>query len=376
MTKQKKKLCFLMPTHFDAGTGGAEYQVKLVMDNIGNNKDYDIHFLCRRLPPNAIPNNNIWKIGLGNTLGKFGTYFDCPHLYSVLKKLCPDLIYQNVGCAYTGIAAYYAKTYGSTLIWHIASDVDIAPELHIRPWENIIGLPERLILDYGVRNAHIIAAQTWTQCMLLEKRYGRKCDAFIPVGHPVPEKIISKSEKIKVLWIANLKPLKRPEIFVRLAQKFMHTARVEFVMMGRLAPGLKGRENLLRQIENTPNLKYIGQVPQEEVNRRLDQGHILVNTSRYEGFSNTFVQAWMRSVPVVSLSVDPDNILVRERIGFHSNTFERLCHDLKVLIQNRELRQDMGNRARNYACENHSVEKMVQSFLCVLEMASNIVGKT
>ena len=81
----------------------------------------------------------------------------------------------------------------------------------------------------------------------------------------------------------------------------------------------------MEQIKVDSNLQYLGEVSQDEVNRRLREGHILVNTSRYEGFSNTFVQAWMRRVPVVSLTVDPDNILVRENIGFCSGTFKNLC---------------------------------------------------
>jgi glycosyltransferase involved in cell wall biosynthesis len=114
-------------------------------------------------------------------------------------------------------------------------------------------------------------------------------------------------------------------------------------------------------------LTYIGGVSQNEVNRRLGEGHILVCTSQYEGFSNTFVQAWMRKVPVVSLNADPDNIIVREGIGFKSLTFEKLTRDVKLLIENRELREKMGKKALQYAHKNHGIEKMVNSFLSLIE---------
>ena len=61
--------------------------------------------------------------------------------------------------------------------------------------------------------------------------------------------------------------------------------------------------SLMRSIEATPNLEYLGQRTHAEVNELLARAHIFVNTSTHEGFPNTFIQAWLREVAVVSLSV-------------------------------------------------------------------------
>ena len=128
-------------------------------------------------------------------------------------------------------------------------------------------------------------------------------------------------------------------------------------MIGRQGWG-KWFEKLKKEIQALPNLEYYGELSQDQVNMHLSHGHILVNTSRYEGFSNTFVQAWMRKVPVVSLNVDPDQILVREKIGFKSETFEQLCQDVNTLINDSATRERMGEKALRYAQDNHSVAKM------------------
>jgi len=356
-----------MPVHYLASRGGgAEGQIRLVMDTLERINRYDIHFLCRRVPNYMPKNHKIWKIGSENGLGKVWTFIDALGIYRTLKQISPQIIYQNVGCAHTGIAALYAKRHGAKLIWHIASDIDLKPELHLSSNRRFIKVFDRLFLNYGIRNAHTIAGQTQYQNTLLEERFGRKCDAYIPIGHPYPEYLQRKEERVTVLWVAGMKPLKQPEIFVRLAREFGKAGDARFVIIGHPSSG-EWFSHLLREINTVPNLDYVGGVSQDEVNRRFEHGHILVNTSRFEGFSNTFIQAWMRRVPVVSLNVDPDNILVRESIGFHSQTFKGLCRDVKLLAENKVLRDEMGERARKYALEKHTVEKMVNCFISLIE---------
>ena len=89
----------------------------------------------------------------------------------------------------------------------------------------------------------------------------------------------------------------------------------------------------------------------------------MVNTSDFEGFPNTFIEAWMRGVPVISLNVDPDNILERKKIGFHSRTYNKLCKQLTFLMNNESVRNEMGMRAYQYAKAYHSKEMMVNRVL-------------
>ena len=198
----------------------------------------------------SCPNNHkIWKIGSENGLGKIWTFIDAPRIYRTLKQISPHIIYQNVGCAYTGIAALYAKRHDAKFIWHIASDIDLKPELHLNSKSRLINIFDRLFLNYGIRNADKIAAQTQYQNTLLEKRFGRKCDAYIPIGHPFPEYIPKKEEKVTVLWVAGVKPLKQPEIFVKLAREIGKAADVHFVMIGHPSSG-EWFSRLLRDIND------------------------------------------------------------------------------------------------------------------------------
>jgi glycosyltransferase involved in cell wall biosynthesis len=100
----------------------------------------------------------------------------------------------------------------------------------------------------------------------------------------------------------------------------------------------------------------MGEQPIEEVNRQLAMGHIFVNTSRSEGFPNTFIQAWMRKVPTVSLDIDPDGVLSSDAIGYCSRTYGSLRDKVTELADNNELRQRMGAAAQKHAYTVHSPE--------------------
>ena len=105
-------------------------------------------------------------------------------------------------------------------------------------------------------------------------------------------------------------------------------------------------------------IDVMGELPNQEVNTLLEEAHLLVNTSKHEGFSNTFIQAWMRKVPVVSLKVDPDHIIQDHGIGYCSNTFDSLVAHTVELLADHNLREEMGEKAREFAVKNLSLNNM------------------
>jgi glycosyltransferase involved in cell wall biosynthesis len=109
-----------------------------------------------------------------------------------------------------------------------------------------------------------------------------------------------------------------------------------------------------------PNVEYLGGQTQDQVNAVLAQSDLLVCTSDYEGFANTFIQAWLRRVPVVSLHVDPDGLLSRTGLGIVSHTEDRLYVDVADLLDSPEKRLEIGARCRAYAAANHSEANVSQ----------------
>lgn len=173
----------------------------------------------------------------------------------------------------------------------------------------------------------------------------------------------NKAEKQKqVVYVNNIKTRKRPELFLELVNKLKEN-NYKFLMIGELQANIEYYKNLISECEkDNNNFKYLGAKTSEEVDKILAVSEILVNTCEPEGFGNNFIQAWLNKCPTVTLTFDPDNIIKENKIGYHSETFEKMVKDVKNLINDDKLRKEIGERARKYALQNHSIHVNIKKY--------------
>jgi glycosyltransferase involved in cell wall biosynthesis len=244
------------------------------------------------------------------------------------------------------------------MIWHASSDADLEPDLRVQERNFVRRVLERTLLSYGIRHADIVVTQTRRQAEALRRNFGRDSDAVIANFHPDPIENRAVDGAARVLWVANLKKLKQPDAFLRLAASLADLRDVRFVMVGAGSPETGEAEwnrAIQQQIAALPNVEYLGQRRQDEVNQLVADAALFVNTSQYEGFPNTFIQAWLRRTPVVSLSVNPDNVFGDEVFGYCAGTEARLGEIVRKLLLDAALRQRVADRAEQYAREFHSM---------------------
>lgn len=365
MSAELTRLSIVTPHHPSASGGGAEFQIQCLLESLLDLQRYDISYVARSVDPDFKPRGyRIVRIGNSSRAPRFGYGMDAVPLYRALQGLRPQVIYQRVACGYSGVCAWYARRNSARMIWHVAHDTDVTGET-LDPGRNPIRrILENTSIRYMIGATNHIVTQTQWQRTELERNYGRTADGIVRNFHPEPTEGIEKSgDTSTVLWVANFKRWKRPELFLDLAAALQDVPGARFVMVGAQAGGSGERDwnaAVMQRIRLAKNVEYLGPRPQAQINQLLARAHVFVNTSVSEGFPNTFIQAWMRAVPVVSLQVDPDDVLQREALGFRASSANGLADAVRRLLVTPGLRAEYGERARRYALGKHSLRNAQQ----------------
>jgi glycosyltransferase involved in cell wall biosynthesis len=142
-------------------------------------------------------------------------------------------------------------------------------------------------------------------------------------------------------------------------------------MIGGSSEDKRFYEVIKEQASKIPNLDFVGFVHHYEVGKYCERASIFVNTSNVEGFPNTFLEAWSRYTSVVSLNIDPDEIICQKKLGFHSRTFEQMVDDVKLLLRDIELRQDLGRNGRRYVEQEHDLKVVVEEYVRLFQQLAD-----
>lgn len=306
--------------------GGAEVQQYLIGVELSK-RGYQILFISRDHGQRAVEKVNDFTViaTYQSNKGIPGIRFFYPRLYKIwqaLKRSEADIFYVRSAGFIIAVIVIYAKLYKKKVIYCGADDRDFNPKQLRLPT-----FRDKFLYIFGVKHADAVIVQNKRQQFLLEKHFKRQ-GQIIHNAFPDINEEISRGETI--LWVANIRRKKQPELFLDLAKRFPQES---FVMVG--GP-VKGDERLYEIIKkkasSIPNLCFKGFLPLEDAEKEFSRAKIFVNTSSSEGFPNTFIQAWRRGIPVVSF-IDPDNLINDCQLGFVAVSFVDMVQSLELLIQ-------------------------------------------
>lgn len=278
-----------------------------------------------------------------------------PLLLNALRKTQADLFYQRTGVYF--IPIIFAKIVKKPFVYSIPGDKIVSSP------EKTISIIEHL-QHFDISHADCIIVQSEYQRMRLKQNFGKN-SKLIKSLCVIENNGIQKNQTPLVIWVANFRELKQPRIFLELAKKFPD---VEFCMIGGPYSGSENFFNRIKsEAEKIRNIQLAGFVPLHKVNRYFEKAWVVINTSSSEGFPNTFFQAWSNFTPVLSLYVDPDEIICKNNLGIHSREFSQMVTDLDTLLKDDNLRRQMGLNGRRYVEKEHSIDHLISQYIDLFE---------
>lgn len=380
------RICFAMDFHYSERIGGAEVQAWLLAKELAR-RGHEVHYLAQSLQGKA----NEMEVREGVQLHwlKYRGYLLCRNglrYYRTLQRLDPDVLIQRMTSFNTGVIGLYARRHHKPFAW-ICTDNGIPArwlftrkEWHAARQKKLSGKLKSPILllnavindlarDWGMRQATHVFAQNEEQFNKLLSNYGLT-SLHMPSGHELPRTGIAPPARFHhkiILWVGNLGANKRPEKFIQLA-KLAQMREWKFVMVG----GRRGIDDLRDLVaERLPqNLMWLGPRPLEETLLWFDRASVFVNTSKNEGegFPNTFIQAWLRGVPVVTLGVDPNQLITKNDLGRVGNDLQTMANALHELLSDEAGYCRLSERIAAFAARQFTIATVADHFLQALQV--------
>lgn len=361
----KLKVITITGQHPNEAKGGAEMQTHMISTTIAEQGgDVTLVTLFSNSDNDVIEASGLSHVAISKQRSFFSRAFK---LYKFIKA-SDNLDFIYVRCLYSfwwlKIISYILRI---PIAFHVSSDSYCQ---YLKFNEHSISL--RSIRKYlrqnfylfWIRFSSVVFCQNGTQKDLLKLNFNIN-SILVRNGHPslhrCPEKTIHN--EITIVWVA--KQEKNPELFLELATEFYDDNRFRFVMIGVF--DRHSAEYYKKQEQKCSHFVFRGELENQEVNDLLEKSHVFVNTSSYEGFPNTFIQSWLRGVPVLSFFVNPDNIFSKENIGYCSGDVKTACSNLRELFDNEgQIFKLQSHNAYSYAIKNHDIEILAKNICAIM----------
>lgn len=238
-------------------------------------------------------------------------------------------------------------------VYFAASDADFGPN-----GKDALPARDNKLYLYGLHRLKYVVVQNGKQEALLRTNHFRNQNVLlIPnVWQALKADVDMQAKDVDFLWVSNLRSLKRPEWFIELARR---NPEYRFVMIGGSNDDVL-YEKCERSAGCVHNLEFLGPKNFDEVNEYFATSKCFVCTSEFEGFPNTFLQAWFNDIPVLT-TFDPSGRVVNYGLGVYAADFDELnsgvssvlSDDYSVMCQN----------VRSYFFDNHNVSRRFLEFM-------------
>jgi glycosyltransferase involved in cell wall biosynthesis len=277
-------------------------------------------------------------------------------LWSALARADTQVYYASCAGMHVGLLSLFCARHDRRFVFRCASDTDCDPSRLLVRYAR-----DRWLYAYGLRRADAVLVQSAAQAQSLAQRFGRASRVAGLLAEPAPP---AARRDIDVLWVGNIRRVKRPERVLELAARVPEAV---IHMVGGPVPDERALYKRIRaEAQRYPNLIFHGHLPYWEASAMYGRARLLVNTSEAEGFPNAYLQAWMLGVPVVTFS-DPDGVIDCHGLGEVIRSEVAMRGAVRRLLASQDELAALGARCRAYMRQEYSEERILAPYLAAFE---------
>ena len=291
-----------------------------------------------------------------------------PRLLALLRRESADVYYTRGAGYHTPFVVRAARDVDGVSVLALASDKDLYPTsgrvlfgVRDARLSAIIGpVAHAAFRRWGLGAADWVIAQNAEQaaaCGDLGLRH-----AVLPnIVEPPPPELLGVAAQRDAIWAGNVLDGRRSKGVAELVSLAALLPEVSFTVVGQF----QGRSGLaaVAALGELPNVALDGMLSHTDVQRRLAEHRVVLNTSPSEGFSNVMLEGWALGLPCVTLAVNPSGLLTGDRLGVCAGgDVETMAAAIVALLKEHEARQAMGLRGRSYVRDTHAADRVCSAF--------------
>jgi glycosyltransferase involved in cell wall biosynthesis len=292
-------------------------------------------------------------------------YYRLPYTFRKLRSVKPDYLYLSIPGWTSALFAIICCVLRIRFIQRISNDNQLD-----KRFRKEYSAVHQFFLYAGLRLSHLILCQNNFQLQVVKKRLPGK--SAIKITNPIclknDEPDPAFSSRSYIAWLGIYRSQKNLKLLYEIASILRNE---QFLVAGKEGANCDQETfYYLEKLEGLPNVQFRGFLERTQVLPFLANARFLLNTSHYEGFSNTFLEAWSVGTPVITRThVNPDSIVSKYGLGIIFNDAIDLCKQYDAVTP--ELYRRMSENASKYVSHNHGYRVLSRKLLKYLSVTDN-----
>ncbi len=354
------KICFwgtIMEAVKGRTIGGGELQIALIAKALAS-AGHDVVVIDPGaaepyVSPEGVKVINVpgWNSGLR---GLRAITHRIPALYKLMVKQKADFYYVRMRIYMHLIPYLAAKKVKGKFVVGLASDIDTMSLRDKYKYEykanfNLfryltIWLPNDIMFKYLVKRADFVLRQHSGQEIRWKKLKG-KAVIFPNIIDSRDFPYIENPARDYFIYVGSVTMMKGAESLCSILKS--HSSPLPLIVVGQ--PNDVSATPVFNEMKKIGNGAVRGRMNHDETMKLIANAKALINTSKFEGFPNVFLEAWAMGVPVLSLRVNPGNIFNQYDLGTcFDNDLEKMKQAMMAGITHGEQREKLVSFIREH----------------------------